>query len=327
MKPSSLLAFAVCGAIAVAATPTVVRHLDESKPSARGPQAPARVELAASGAVKHLDTSAAEHRRVRAYWTADRMRAALPGELLVRSTPSVGKPTPPDPGNGMVGEYYDGAGSVVATTGKVFFTMGGLNYVCSGSSVASANESLVVTAGHCVHEGPGAYATNFVFVPGYDDGVAPYGTFSATALVTTPQWAAEGDLAHDLGFAVTTSGSGVTLTATVGGQAIAFNQPPGQVMHAFGYPAESPYDGSDIAWCWGTAIQDKYRRSGQGIECNLTGGSSGGPWLLGFDAVTGVGTLNSVTSFVYRGGKLRGYVFGSYFGPSEQAAYEVAQNL
>ena len=30
----------------------------------------------------------------------------------------------------------------------------------------SANESVVLTAGHCLHEGPGAFATNFAFVPG-----------------------------------------------------------------------------------------------------------------------------------------------------------------
>ena len=48
--------------------------------------------------------------------------------------------------------------------GKVFFTLAGTNYVCSGSSTVSANNGLVQTAGHCLNEGPGAFATNFTFV-------------------------------------------------------------------------------------------------------------------------------------------------------------------
>ncbi len=59
--------------------------------------------------------------------------------------------------------------------GKVFFTDNGVNYVCSGSAITGTNESVVWTAGHCVYEGPGGFFTNFMFVPAYRDGAAPYG--------------------------------------------------------------------------------------------------------------------------------------------------------
>ncbi len=56
--------------------------------------------------------------------------------------------------------------AIIKSTGKVFFTLGGVNYVCSGSATSSGNKDVVSTAGHCVNEGPGAFATNWAFVPG-----------------------------------------------------------------------------------------------------------------------------------------------------------------
>ena len=50
--------------------------------------------------------------------------------------------------------------------GKVFFSDGAANYVCSGTALSSGNQSVVWTAGHCVNEGPGGFYTNWAFVPG-----------------------------------------------------------------------------------------------------------------------------------------------------------------
>ena len=47
---------------------------------------------------------------------------------------------------------------------------GRLDYVCSGTALLSGNKSVVWTAGHCVNEGPGDFATNWEFVPAYKDG-------------------------------------------------------------------------------------------------------------------------------------------------------------
>ena len=54
--------------------------------------------------------------------------------------------------------------------GKVFFSDGAANYVCSGTALTSGNQSVVWTAGHCVNEGPGGFYTNWAFVPAYKDG-------------------------------------------------------------------------------------------------------------------------------------------------------------
>jgi hypothetical protein len=45
----------------------------------------------------------------------------------------------------------------------------------------------VLTAGHCVVEGR-RWGRNIVFVPAYDHGARPFGTFVASAVYTTRQW-------------------------------------------------------------------------------------------------------------------------------------------
>lgn len=282
--------------------------------------------------------------RTKDYWTSSRMKNAKSGGLLVRdrsevtssSTVAKGEPTvvrgssakpTGKPSKGFGGGYYTGGGKVVQTTGKVFFTLGGTNYVCSGSSTVAANNSLVQTAGHCLNEGPGAFATNFTFVPGYDDGAAPYGQFAAAELHTSSQWANQGDLNYDIGYAVVGTAGGSTLTGAVGAQGVGFNLARNATMYAFGYPAASPYDGSDIAWCNGQVAADTWGGSStQGMVCNMTGGSSGGPWFINYSEASGIGTLNSLNSFKYTGGPLSNRMFGPYFGSVVQGVYNAAQN-
>nr|BFE87519.1 hypothetical protein GCM10020093_101200 [Planobispora longispora] len=67
----------------------------------------------------------------------------------------------------------------------MFFTYQGRNASCSANAVTSENKSTVITAGHCVKMG-GSFHGNWVFVPGYDNGNRPYGTWVATTLYTTP---------------------------------------------------------------------------------------------------------------------------------------------
>lgn len=326
---STLLAVAVSGA-AVLATLGATSAGAADRPTPRGVE------------VHQAATTKAEQHRIVRYWTPQRMRSAIPADVLVKDrdkssagghvakgTPTEVKPQAKPGGStgGFVGDYYTGGGAIRQTTGKVFFTLGGTNYVCSGSSTSSANHDLVLTAGHCVHEGPGSYATNFAFVPAYDDGDRPYGTFTARQLVTTSQWVSSGDFDYDVAFAVMNPVNGVDLTDTVGSQGIAFNQATRQYYYSFGYPAGSPYDGSDIAWCHGQAIADPYGATTEGVKCNLTGGSSGGPWLRSYNTTSGLGTLTSVNSYKYTAGKFKGYMFGPYLGSVAQSLYSTAQGL
>ena len=57
------------------------------------------------------------------------------------------------------------------------------DYVCSGTALNSSNQSVVWTAGHCVFDTEGGgFVTNWIFVPAYKDGAAPFGEWPAMRL-------------------------------------------------------------------------------------------------------------------------------------------------
>ena len=223
------------------------------------------------------------------------------------------------------GSRWPGGGLVARTTGRVFFTLGGIDYSCSGSAVDSADASTVLTAAHCVEgtvEGRAAFAKRWVFVPGYDQGQAPYGIFVATRLVALAGYAA-GDLAQDVAMVNVGPGpDGRALGATVGGQPVEFLPPAGRTageVQAFGYPAEAPYDGRRLVRCAGRLHPDR-DTADSGLPCALTRGASGGPWLSHLDPVTGRGTIVSVTSFGYD--TEPGVLYGPPLGPAAAALYD-----
>ncbi|NBE55097.1 peptidase [Streptomyces sp. YC537] len=294
--------------------------------------------LAASGALVAgllLQTgSASAASSAEDFWTAERMRSAEPLDLLPVDPAELGKVkegveklVPPSglPGTDALPERggpWTGGGKVTSTAGRVFFTYQGRKASCSGNAVTSANKSTVLTAGHCVKM-DGAWHKDWVFVPGYKDGQAPHGKWTAAKTLSTPQWTASEDLNYDVGAAVVNPLDGKKLTDVVGAQGVAFNSGYGKEMYAFGYPAADPYDGSKLIHCSGTAIKDVLLSTDHGLSCDMTGGSSGGPWFQEFDESTGTGLQASVNSFGYN--FLPGFMFGPYFGDDAKNLYEKAQ--
>lgn len=263
------------------------------------------------------------------YWTPENMRAATPldsplqtmGPLAGTVTQGLASLVPSQSPSATSGAAWAGAGKVTTTAGRVFFLLKGAKASCSGDAVTSGNKSVVITAGHCVKY-QGSWHTDWIFVPGYHNGDAPFGQWTAKATLTTPQWESSEDLNYDVGAAVVNPLNGKYLTDVVGGQGIAFNQPRNQNMDSFGYPAESPYDGSKLIYCEGTAFTDIVDSNDNGLGCGMTGGSSGGPWFLDFDQSAGTGVQNSVNSFGYS--FLPGVMFGPYFGSDAQTLYDTA---
>jgi hypothetical protein len=125
---------------------------------------------------------------VKAYWTEERMRNAIPAQELRGGVPPGKAKKAPRAAAQPIPPPYTSAPT--RTKGKVFFTDDGRNYVCSGTAVLSGNDSVVWTAGHCVHDGASNFHTNWTFVPAYADGSRPYGTWTARTLLTTNGWAA-----------------------------------------------------------------------------------------------------------------------------------------
>ncbi|MEW2631681.1 peptidase [Streptomyces sp. NPDC048389] len=265
------------------------------------------------------------------FWTAERMRGATPLDLINVTPGSLRTSVPTASGEETVigptsfpqaGGPWTGGGAVVKTSGRVFFTFQGRTASCSGNSVTSGNGSTVMTAGHCVKY-QGSWHTDWVFVPGYDDGQAPYGRWNATKTFATQQWAASENINYDVGAAVVAPQNGRTLAETVGAQGLKFNGGYNKAMYAFGFPAADPYDGSKLIHCSGNSSKDFLFSQDHSLGCNMTGGSSGGPWFESFDESTGTGLQVSVNSFGYT--FLPNRMFGPYFGPEAKAVYDQAQ--
>jgi len=64
-------------------------------------------------------------------------------------------------------------GAVQTAAGRILFTMGGSNYVCSGTVATdgTSGRSIIITAAHCIYdEVADAFASNAIFIPSQDDG-------------------------------------------------------------------------------------------------------------------------------------------------------------
>jgi V8-like Glu-specific endopeptidase len=275
------------------------------------------------------------------YWTRWRMEHAVPAGP---ATPApVGLPVRPLAPHqkflaaqarsavatpGSTASRWQGGGAVTHAVGKIFFTLNGTDYVCSGSTVASANADVVVTAAHCVSDGSGNWAKNWTFVPGYENGKAPYGRYTARRFFVASQWSSGASEDYDVAFVAlsTAKVNGVREHAVTaaGGLSIAFGSQPAQ-EYAFGYPSDPPYNGQQLDYCDGTTSPDPYHAtSDTGLHCVITGGASGGPWLSGFDPGSGTGTITSVTSFTYADGSE--VIYGPALSSTAQSLYEQAEH-
>jgi len=237
--------------------------------------------------------TAAQQARALRYWTAARMAGARPpsgaagvARAVVRHTAAAGWP---------------GGGLVARATGKVFFTMEGQDYVCSGSVVAGSD--VVITAAHCVKNGVGAWAVNWTFVPGFTQGNRPYGTWTARRYFVPRQWARRANDNDDFAFVTLNplhlAGRTLRIGQVAGGEPIRFGaRTPEEFV--FGYPSVPPYDGRQLYYCSGHVARDAFHgATDAGLRCVLTAGTSGGPWLSGFHPATGTGVITSVSSFKY----------------------------
>jgi hypothetical protein len=277
---------------------------------------------------------------IKAYWTRARMRSAEPADAIA--------PTPLSESGGRVAKplrakrrgLHHRVGKTSSypnrTEGRVFFSLGPPNagdYSCSGTAVRSPGHRLVWTAGHCVYD-PGVlgsgFATNWEFVPGYNEGHKPFGEWPASDLATTRQWKGTsvlggGETAFDFGAATVAPRGGKLLQDRIGGRRIAFNQGRNQVYTAFGYPAERPppeFDGRHLFRCrspYRGADNSLGPPSPMRISCDMTAGASGGGWVAWRN---GHGYVASVTSYGYTNDPA--HLYGPYQGNAALGLYQVA---
>ncbi|MFD2348159.1 peptidase [Nonomuraea ferruginea] len=307
--------------------------------------------------------SSSERRTVLQYWTTQRMMAAQPMDTMAaprRATRS-GGPTRGEPwaargdaartgqratqrtpwrtqgsGNQARGaqtqqavpnspglRWTDG-GAVVRTSGRLFFTTAeGANASCSGTAVTSANESVVMTAGHCVKLN-GAAHRNVAFVPSLRQRPPPLRHLGGDqavhhAAVERPRGH---QLRHRRRRGRAAAGTDADRRRGRAGGGVQPGAAAADVrVRLSGGGAVRRLD-PDLLQRAG--VQRPGRDQGPGVRCNMTGGSSGGGWFLGFNESTGLGMLNSVNSFTYDFAP--GFMFGPFFGDEAMEVYQAAQN-
>jgi V8-like Glu-specific endopeptidase len=289
-----------------------------------------------------ISVAASPVRHAREFWTPGRMAGAKPLEVRVRGGFDLGGRSADLLAHGTPGRIPPRAPAAGATAsssfeavpdpttpafrqnGVIFFTVGPFLARCSGTSVNAPNLSVVVTAAHCV-KGPGPrghwYGRNWVFVPGYRFGQRPFGVFSAEWLFVPRGWFTTASENYDVASAVVSRNErGRRLGAVVGGAGIAWNQRPRQTFDVHGYPVEAPFDGETQRVCTQTPYLGHDAASflsagplNLAVDCDVTGGASGGGWTIEGNL------LNGVTDYGYTEDPATD--FGAYFGREAAKVY------
>ena len=199
------------------------------------------------------------------------------------------------------------------TVGKLFFTLNGLNYVCSASVV---RPHLLLTARHCVFDyvdpSGGSFATNMVFDPGYLNGANTNlgGGWVARRMATWVSNAPGYD--YDIGFVQLFDDDLRGCNASLGGTPIesytgylgywygnasgnfasygpsgsgcSFGDYSKRQWSEFGYPHAPPFDGKRMVQSDSSTGALDFLGATNTVEVgnDMSGGSSGGPWILCF---------------------------------------------
>lgn len=240
-------------------------------------------------------------------------------------------------GDTLINEMWTGGGDVQRATGRLFYEMPSnprrkrwAGYVCSGTVVTdgATGRSVILTASHCVYDDANnAFARNVLFIPDqhHTSGTRtdsncdndPIGCWVADFGVVDVNWTTSefpSNKAWDYGFyVVSDSGAhraGLTsapsaLDAAVNEMTVDFTSPDvndgaagagtPDFTHGMGYSySDDPY----FMYC----AEDMTTEGGDNWwlpSCELSGGSSGGPWFQPLNESNGNGPVISVNSWGY----------------------------
>ena len=203
--------------------------------------------------------------------------------------------------------------------GVLYFVQNGQPYRCSAAAIGPY---AIWTAGHCVHDGSGSdqgWSYYVMFVPAYDGKKIPSSNKWDSPpghLWSLNGWIYDRNLAYDMGGAILERHGSKGIGQKTGWLGFAYRPDSWGYLaerhwFAIGYPAVYPYDGTKQAIC---AASHAYSNTTltpapMAIGCDQTGGTSGGPWILGYGTYY---LLNGNMSH-----RRNGYdqeVFSPYFG-------------
>lgn len=190
-------------------------------------------------------------------------------------------------------------------TGKLFFNIGTATYVCSASLIKNG---IIVTAAHCVANfGTGKFHTNWQFIPGYRNGVAPFGIWTATSATVLPSYLNGTDSCATRGVVcvddvaliqIAPKATGPTYPGITTGyyaygmDGYGFTTAGQTHITQLGYPVTLD-SGAYMERTDSYGFKSVANSSNTIIGSNMGGGSSGGPWVVNFGyspVLTGAGT-------------------------------------
>ncbi len=301
---------------------------------------------------------------IKDHWKAGRMKQAEDNEKQVpknvESTAGSAPPSATDPeprpvkARPVATPYTRNA----APAGKIFMDTPEGPMVCSGTVVKDprnpGKSNMVATAGHCVHSGKsGGWLRNIMFVPAYNNrglspqqvqsaqpqDVAPYGQWWGQWAATTNYWIQKGAKSGGGGaqqdFAVLhvkpEQRTGKSLEETVGNAVeVNFNAPRVERysgLSNYGYPAAPPFDGAKMYGCTAKPAKltiDPTQAPMYRMGCTMTGGSSGGAWLMkgrgGKPELVSVNSIGPQPATWLAGPRLGGDAKGVFDGVSQKYA-------
>ena len=246
--------------------------------------------VAASGQDEIRSTSVSTPR---GYWTSERMRSARPFPLPLVRVPAgdfqaeAGVPAR-DYGTGGL----DFTSSRLlpeearltypySTVGKIFFTdAAGDAFVCSGAVISSR---IVLTAGHCAFdEVADVFFSDFLFIPAYFEGGAPFGAWSVTVVFVSSVWADGGGVpnAEDFAVLVIDDLDGQKIGDVTGFLGYKLDLLADNHLTMLGYPVN--HAGGERMHQVNTGDWFEFGDGTVGYGSDMGGGSSGGPWVQNF---------------------------------------------
>lgn len=202
--------------------------------------------------------------------------------------------------------------------GVIESAVGPLSSGCTATVVPSRSRRIAVTAAHCVYvpeaapwraltpDLPTGWRTEGLeFWPGRVGDTVPFEVWAVEQAFVDQGWLAEGEVTLDFAFLVIAPRDGVMGQDVVGAEGIFFNHELTRpAVTVIGYPGLGRFDGRSQRVCSSNAadrIPDTlyYATAGRdqlAINCQMTRGASGGPWLADYDPATGLGYVIGVTA-------------------------------
>ena len=240
---------------------------------------------------------------------------ALAAPAAATTAPTATAPTGAAPAAIPTATHFNGIPSV----GTLAHKANGSDHFCSASVVASPHEDLIITAAHCVYG-----ATGVVFIPGYHQGAEPYGAWTVGSIYVDPRWAATRDIDADFAIAVVKPLHGKRLQQVTGADRLLINQPTSERVTIIGYP-DLKYDAHNQPISCTARTTKLSGDSGLEFLCHgYYDGTSGSPWLVGYNPKTRTGDINGVIGGWDQGGPNEYTSSTSYFGTDVRNLYDTA---